>query len=328
MSYFIFDLDETLAQMQEMFYFIASLTLKDIISQYTTFESMLFNHDLNQQLQNAYYLFVDRIVREERSNKPLGIIRPGILQIMKRLHNLKNQGKIVTVIIYSNNSHLESLEFIRDIIHNYIGSSRLISKCIHWNHSVREYDKLLYHNSGNKISKTWKTISAILHRNNNFDSINEQNVYFFDDLDHYDLQYTLKHNYYKVSPYKYIASFDRISKIYKSALLDAGVNIELFIKYCSVYLELNKQCIPKNDLVNIKSTADELIYMFKCKINNIGDEYFLPVPSMYDNGIHMIYRAIDIINMRNIKLKNMRNKTDKNIKYKGGKKKYYTVKKI
>ncbi len=325
MSYFIFDLDETLAEMQEMFYFIASLTLKNIISLYGNFEMKLFKQGLNLQLENAYKLFIDRILREERTNKPLGIIRPGVLQIMKRLHNLKNQGKVVTVIIYSNNSHLQSLEFIRDIIHNYIGSVGLISECIHWNHPIREYDKIIYHNSGNQISKTWKTIMTVLDKNQS-KSIDEQNVYFFDDLDHYDLQYTLKQNYYKVSPYKYVASFDRISNIYKSVLLDSNIDIELFTKYCTIYLDLNKNCISKNNIIT-EQNIDNLISMIKCKINNVGDEYYLPISSQFDSGIHMMYQAIDNMSMKSIKLKSIKLKNNKNSRYKGGKTKYNTVKK-
>jgi hypothetical protein len=57
-------------------------------------------------------LFVKRVVEEENSNTPLGILRPGILPIMEKLHSLKKRGKLTSIIIYSNNKCLPCLEFV------------------------------------------------------------------------------------------------------------------------------------------------------------------------------------------------------------------------
>ena len=75
MVYFIFDLDETLAELYSVYYFATSLK----------FESGI----LESNLDKAYQYFVRDILLTEISNEPLGILRPGILGIMKKLKNLQ-----------------------------------------------------------------------------------------------------------------------------------------------------------------------------------------------------------------------------------------------
>ena len=82
MSYFVFDLDETLAQIYTVYYFVASLQ---------TYPNM--SESLTNSLKKAYKMFVKKIVKEEIKN-PLGVLRPGILHIMKKLKILKIWQKI------------------------------------------------------------------------------------------------------------------------------------------------------------------------------------------------------------------------------------------
>jgi len=190
--YFIFDMDETIAQLYSVYH---SLHYRDFIN-----------------LKNKpYKKFVAAIVKQEISDTPLGILRPGILDIMTRLYKLQLSKKIKGVIIYSNNTYLESLEFIRDIIHTHIGTNQLIKECIHWDHYMRKEETRNVHN------KTWNVLRNIIAKGKYKDpNVHPKDVYFFDDLDHPDLKMNIV--YYKVPPYTFKASFDRIAAIYKEAL--------------------------------------------------------------------------------------------------------------
>jgi hypothetical protein len=121
----------------------------------------------------------------------LGILRPGILDVMMELHMLQREGVIKHVIIYSNNSHLQSLEFIRDLIHEYVGSNHLIMDCIHWNHPMRREEKMIHLNFSNK---TWSVLKRIMVTGNcrALPSLQPNQVHFFDDLEHPDLKRELQ----------------------------------------------------------------------------------------------------------------------------------------
>lgn len=191
--YFVFDMDETIAQLYTMYYFIESLRL-------TTELHKEYKH-------KAYKKFVRKILKEETSDKPLGILRPGILNVMSKLYELHKKGIVKGVIIYSNNGNLESVEFIRDLINKHVGN-KLIKECIHWYHPLR---------GRYKTNKTWKELNNILMNGIYKDkNVNKDNVYFFDDLCHTDLMENI--NYYRVPAYNFKASFGRISDIYKDAI--------------------------------------------------------------------------------------------------------------
>ena len=255
--YFIFDLDETLAELYTMYYFIESLKGKEIPK------------SLTASLHKAYKKFVAGILEQEVSDRPLGILRPGILGVMSKLSRLKKAGKIKGVIIYSNNSHLESLEFIRDLIHKHIGT-RLIKDCIHFNHPMR---------SPNNINKTWNEIKKIMMKGKcNASNIDPNTVYFFDDRYHPDLQNTLD-NYYKVPAYHFKASFDRVANIYKDAISEVDMNV--FKKYVHIMTDEKSEKSEKTILQIFKKQTG---YTTNTK------------PPMPDKGIDMMMSAIDNIN--------------------------------
>jgi hypothetical protein len=90
--YFIFDMDETLAQLYSVYYFVITLRLKELYEDGD--DTKLYNNipeSLLKSLDDAYKLFVKRVLQEEKSSKPLGILRPGILNVMNELNKLKKQ---------------------------------------------------------------------------------------------------------------------------------------------------------------------------------------------------------------------------------------------
>ena len=257
--HFVFDLDATLADMSSPYHFIASLTIP----------VSTLSENLQNELNLAYKLFVERILQKES----LGILRPGILDVMKKLASLKKKGDITSVIIYSNNSHLPSLEFVRDLINKHVGL-KLISQCIHWEHPLRNNEKELY---PGMYPKTWDTLSHIIGH-----GVRKKDVFFFDDLQHPDLFSALKDNYYKVPPYNFHASVAEIATIFKSAIKDAHVSIPQF-------------AIELFDMLGITNYAKSITY-----ITTILQElsYNGAVkPHTYDRGIIMMNHAIERVRL-------------------------------
>ena len=219
--YFIFDLDGTLANVFSDFNFLMNIV-------------MTVRSD-----EKNYTQFIEKIAELEASDNPLGIIRPGILHVMEKLHSKKAR-----VIIYSNNGLLECLEFIRDIIHAHIGKN-IIEECIHLYHPLRStipkntiYDKI------------WKELQHIIKTICKVDA-DPASVYFIDDQDHKGL---FNVNYIKVPEYKYKVSFNRIAGIYSDITKDTIENIENIIEFtrsADTFMKVDKEI---NDMSKIIDT--------------------------------------------------------------------------
>ena len=283
MVYFIFDLDETLAELHSVYYFVTILHL----------ESSL----LALNLDKAYQYFVRDILLTEISNEPLGILRPGILGVMKKLKDLQKQNKIKNVVIYSNNGDIKSLEFIKDLIHLYVGGG-LIKECIHRNHHMRADERV---NGPQLINKTWNVLRNIMINGNTRAATNlaTTDVYFFDDLDHSDLRKKLGINYYKVPSYNFKASIDRIGEIYKNAIYKANIKGAKLKKYINIILK--DYIINGSNIVKYDTSINGVIQLLKyLTIGNnpahITISSLLPQP---DIGILMMNHAINRVKIKN-----------------------------
>jgi hypothetical protein len=285
MSYFIFDMDETLAELYSAYYFVASLRLKETYEEYSPNLAPYLSTDLLKNLKKSYRLFIKYVLNVEKSEFPLGILRPGILDVMTKLHDLQMRGVIKNVLIYSNNGHLQSLEFIRDLIHEHVGNNNLIKECIHWNHHMRDSERTTQPGAANK---TWNVLKNIMVNGNCKapSNLEPSQVFFFDDLNHKDLQENLGQNYYKVPAYNFRASFERIAQLYKNAIYEGNVNIpqfsdlvfEVFIEQSRVYYIYDYEIL------------DDLLHMFREKTKGTAEIDVLPPPE--DSGIEMMYTAI------------------------------------
>lgn len=292
MSYVVFDLDLTLADISSFYYFILSFHIKEFVLETSPSMFAFFPEELHKCLQKAYTLFVERVAMQEQSANPLGLLRPGILEIMKSLAKLHHKKKVNQVLIYSNNRCLQSLEFVRDVIHRCI-NTKLISSCVHWNHPSRELDK-----RDVNYSKTWETIYSLCFRGL---SIEPKQVYFFDDQVHIQLQRALQENYYQVPAYHFTVPFDRIKEIYQSVLRDTQVNVATLMVYMIEVMEAENQFFPfyphgnnVNDLLHIleslskpspwpnsSSDRDEGYHMMKDVIQEINKQIAPKKPKRY-----------------------------------------------
>jgi len=285
MSYFAFDMDEAIAELYSVFYCITSLRLGESLKA-AKIDSTL-SPALEKQLYKAYQLFVKKVLHEETSAKPLGVIRPGVLQIMKSLHRLKISKKVAKVIIYSNNGNLQCLEFIRDIIHEYLGAP-LIAECVHRLHPLREESTIRYKPSPAGLEKTWNNLRHVLIEGKAKapSTLKASDVYFFDDLDHRDLHNGLGDHYYQVPAYRFKASFSRIGEIYQSAIAEAKVSIAQFLSHIT-------QLYGYNENINTQTwSIRPLIELFTITTGQTVGQEELPPPYQYDKGIDMMKEAI------------------------------------
>ena len=239
----VFDLDATLADLSSVYYFLAVLTQKKPKKNVSKRADFLVE-PLDPMMPKAYDYFVQRIVQEESTETPLGILRPGSLEVMGALYRLKKEQKVQGVLLYSNNSHPESLYFIRDLIHVYY--PRLISDCIHWLHPRRQADRIAYSTSHGSISKRWATLKDIMVHGPTKATpwVESTDVHFFDDLLHSDLKLALGKNYHHITPYEFKASFDRLKPLFLSSLSYAEVNLyELGKQLATLYPDIRNPLI-------------------------------------------------------------------------------------
>lgn len=275
MSYVVFDLDQTLADMTSVHLFLLTLTIRHYIEENKPYMLAYFPDELGKQLEKAYELFVSRITIEEMSENPLGIIRPGILKIMRQINKMKSIIRGVT--IYSNNRYLPTLLLTRDIIHRAIGHP-IIGSCIHWHHPSRISD----HETQQYITKSWGTLKAILIDQGAPLDLSPDHVLFFDDQDHIQLQSALQTHYYKVPIYRTSDTFDRIATIYKSCMEEANVNMYMVYLYL---MEIMDEEMTHRDPSHF--VANDLIRLIKK-----GSEHICPMEHKYDHGIRIMKDAL------------------------------------
>jgi hypothetical protein len=279
--YFVFDMDETLAELYSVYYFIASLKLQETLEESSARNKMSIPPSLKQQLHRAYHYFVRKVLTEEASDRPLGVLRPGILDVMMELSMLQREGVIKNVIIYSNNSHLQSLEFIRDLIHEYVGTNNLIMDCIHWNHPMRREEKIIHPNFSNK---TWSVLKRIMVTGHcrALQSLHPSQVHFFDDLEHLDLKRELQQNYHMVPAYRFRASFDRLEVIYRDVLKMGNVDVEALLDFV-IHLFADKEDVI---LINMDDPVHSIVELFRGKTTKTADPN--NTPPLWDMGVNMM----------------------------------------
>jgi hypothetical protein len=238
MSYAVFDLDETLAHLDSVYYFLLALQPEKTLDQKSLEKHASDFKETAAIREKIYELFVEKITEKE-AHDPLGLIRPGILEVMDMLYDLQKKGIIKAVVIYSNNGHLSNLEFVRDIIHAYVGSPDLICDCIHWGREGREEEYYTHiRPTPGHAKKTFSVLKKLLEKGPcGASNVKSDQIYFFDDQPHVlDTDLNQGHSI-KVSEYEYNVPIDSISKIYRECMEELGLygNSELEKKLYSIF---------------------------------------------------------------------------------------------
>ena len=295
MRYVAFDLDQTLADVTSVHLFLISLMLRTYLEEHKPYMIAYFPEDLDEQLKKAYQLFVHRIAKEERTARPLGIIRPGMFGIMRQIDKMKST--IKDVVIYSNNRYLPSLVLVKDIIHHVIGNP-IIGSCIHWHHPCRTSD----HETQPSITKSWGTLKAVLIDQGAPLDLSPDHVLFFDDQDHTNLQSALQTNYYRVPIYQIHDSFDRIAAIYIECLERAKVNMYYVYLYLAEIMEEKSTPVDPSRFV-----SSDLIGLIQK-----GSATSYPRERVYDHGVRIMRHAIQDMMIQEQAIRGGKRRTHRN----------------
>ncbi len=226
--YYVFDLDETLAQVYSFFYVMCTLrpdahtqniqpAKRNRIQVNATFQS------IQPRLQSAYQHFVQSIAKRETSEHPFGLLRPGILEVFSELKMQKDAGIPLCCMIYSNNGSLDLLELVKDVIHAAVGDSELIRDCVHWYHPSRKMERAP--NQPGVANKTWPILHRLLYEGPCQASVDTKptQVTFFDDRVHPNLKRALKDQSILVQPYRYKVPVQEVNALYTDAIQSVGL---------------------------------------------------------------------------------------------------------
>lgn len=237
MVYLVFDLDATIANVASVMFILQDLTGFTWNSQ-----EISMSNNYKTKLKTAYNLFVKKIANLERNLcTRIGILRPGILDVMKIAHNFYISGQCKGVIIYSNNSSIKCLEFIRDLIHESLDIVNLIKECIHRFHPIR-MDISGFNPPIGNFTKTWHSLKNILVKGKCLadQSLQKSSVIFFDDILHPDLHINLGPNCIVIPPYNFDVNWAKVEEIYSATIHETDlVNFE-FLEIVNKF-SLNKK---------------------------------------------------------------------------------------
>jgi len=311
MVHFVFDLDATLADVTFIYYCIIALRNRD------AHPALLGDLETNV----AYALFVQDVLSAERSATPLGVLRPGVLSVMEKLHAMKKKGLVTSVTIYSNNQYLPNLEFVRDVIHAHVGSKHLISQCIHWNHPLRNQERSLY---PHLYPKTWNGLLTILSQtspNGSYRRIMAKDVFFFDDMDHIDLQNTLQANYYKVPAYHSLQPIIPMLDLFTSVLQKAHLDTIPFALHVADVFGMTASPMSYSPLDMIRTmmylsmhqNAHRIVHNEQDTamnaLMNAQTNTLTNVATPVDAGIEMMKEAINRVKLYSIRMKKYRKRS-------------------
>lgn len=282
MAYIAFDMDETLGSLYTVYPFMCSLRGEDFFKDIQPSPKVQLNLDLKVIMDISYMIFVSKLADLERSRMPLGILRPGILNIMRKIAILHKKGTVKGVVLYSNNGHLVLLELIRDIIHQAIGYDHLICDCIHWNHPIRAFERS---NQPGSAPKTWDTLYRIFVEGKckADPSLAPSHVLFFDDQPHPDLMSALGQNYIFIKPYTYKVHITLLVGPYLDAMYATNIwAVQDYQRY------IQKYCCPE---LGFPSTLQQYISRLRKESRNTSP--LSQVPPLPDATIEQMKTAID-----------------------------------
>ena len=233
MAYVGFDLDETLGRFSVVHYH--SLFLQPYTALYGGIwsgrygsgyvkEPIPLSASLKEQLDRAFQQFVRCVAEKETQDPPLGLLRPSMVDLIKRMKVLKEEGAIKAIVVYSNNGNLALLHLAGKMLETLADAPGLFCNYVHWYHPSRQ-SEVQYGRPGNAL-KTFAVLKQAFQTGScgSAPSPDDQ-IYFFDDIVpvHYDLAQHLKGNYIQIEPYKYDADIDVLTECLQSALRETGL---------------------------------------------------------------------------------------------------------
>ena len=276
-----FDLDETIGHFSTVDTCLYFLDPYSVFNYRARLDKNPPSEELSAKLATAFDTFVVNLLDHEPK---IEILRPGILDICKRILMFKDQGKIRSVIVYSNNGNLISLKLATKMIEKALGRpGELFCNLVDWyapqrltpiNNDV--YNELRpstpWLQKGGPEVYTWQPGKAIKTIRTLKDAFNEgacvpgdvdnDKILFFDDVVHPNIKKTIgADNYFNVNPYKRGQSLEAILECFMLAMTSAGLmEDEEYFKYINTpalgspkniadvedFIEDSKDAVPAN----------------------------------------------------------------------------------
>jgi hypothetical protein len=178
-SYYGFDLDDTIGYIHQFFPIIAVLK--------PSVYNIHVSDELSKNLEKIYNNFV--FLLAEREKQTPHILNPYILNILR-------SSKKGYSMMYSNNSVLELLHFASDLIETVLGK-KIFCAHVHLYHPIRNQ----HTSSDYNVPKTWNIYKKIFTELCSAPEPTPEQSVFFDDIEHPDLMKMLGNNYFHIHPY-------------------------------------------------------------------------------------------------------------------------------
>ena len=250
-----FDLDETIGYFSTVDTCLFFLDPYSVFNYRARLDKNPPSEELSAKLATAFDTFVVNLLDHEPK---IEILRPGILDICKRIMMFKDQGKIRSVVVYSNNGNLISLKLATKMIEKALDRpGELFCNLIDWyapqrmkpiNNAV--YDDLKssapWLQKGGPEVYTWqpgKAVKTIRVLKESFNEgtclpgdVDNDKILFFDDMVHPNIKKAIgADNYFNVNPYKRGQSLEAILECFMSAMTTAGlIEDEEYFKYINM----------------------------------------------------------------------------------------------
>lgn len=214
-KWFVFDLDETLAHVNPYHLLVCTFFLADFATAVGRVDIARATPEiLREPLADAYRRFVEYCGARERSENPIGIIRSSMVKLFVKIGQLKDAGVAGGCMIYSNNGTRNMLAFIRDVIHAAAGRDDLICDIAHLGDPRRRMEGQ---------TKKIETIQRILRNGPCGATVEPEDVFFFDDINHDGISPYIGDQYIRVFPYTYRVNADEMLNLYLKSLRHAGI---------------------------------------------------------------------------------------------------------
>jgi len=237
MVYIAFDLDGTLGDFMILWRIICGLRQESFFSKQPYLVAQKPHNEFEWELSIAYFEFIKGIAQAELSDKPLGIFRPGIFKLMKKVIEMKRTGLCKGVILYTNNGSLSLVQFISDVFMIVLGGN-VFDDILHYYHPIRIFEASGKPNSRKSWAELYKLLTESACKAPK--SVKPEEVLFFDDQCHPDLMTHLQSNYNKVPEYIYNPPIAKVVSLYHQALKKSDILDKYekdYLKYVSVCSE-------------------------------------------------------------------------------------------
>jgi hypothetical protein len=236
MAYIGFDLDETLGR------FSAGDVYMYFVYPDSVYRGQLKGHkpfppsdELKELLSNFLNTFAICLAEKEPG---VGLLRPGIKEIMKYIAQAKAEGQVKNVAIYSNNGNLGLLLLAAKMIEHLIGKPDFFCNHVDWYNPMRS-GEIEFGNPGS-ATKSVAVLKQVFadSKCGSVKDIDNKNLLFFDDLVHKNIKDAIgPTRYFNVNPYKQDASYGILTECFQDAMERSGIKESSeYLKYIAPIL--------------------------------------------------------------------------------------------